>query len=78
MYFYTPSELTEKGEALQGKALRVGGMVEEGSVRWDAQQLLLTFALTDGREHRARPASGDRPGPLQRRGGRRGGGNLDA
>ena len=49
VYFYTPSELTEKAEALRGKALRVGGMVKEGSVRWDAQQLLLTFALTDGK-----------------------------
>ena len=26
VYFYTPSELTEKAEALRGKALRVGGI----------------------------------------------------
>ena len=48
VYFYTPSELTEKSAAVRGKALRVGGMVADGSVRWDPQQLLLTFALTDG------------------------------
>ena len=48
VYFYTPTELREKSDAVRGKALRVGGMVENGSVRWDAQQLLLTFALTDG------------------------------
>ena len=48
VYFYTPTEVREKTEAVRGKALRVGGMVAEGSVRWDPQQVLLTFALTDG------------------------------
>ncbi|MBP1774418.1 MAG: ccmE, partial [candidate division NC10 bacterium] len=48
VYFYTPSEIREKTDAVRGKALRVGGMVEEGSIRWEPQQLLLTFVLTDG------------------------------
>jgi cytochrome c-type biogenesis protein CcmE len=48
VYFYTPTELAAQREQVRGKALRVGGMVEDGSVRWDAQALLLTFALTDG------------------------------
>jgi cytochrome c-type biogenesis protein CcmE len=48
VYFYTPTELREKSDTVRGKALRIGGMVAEGSVRWDAQQLLLSFALTDG------------------------------
>ncbi len=48
VYFYTPTEIREKSDSLRGKALRIGGMVAEGSVRWDAQHLLLTFALTDG------------------------------
>lgn len=48
VYFYTPSELTQKQDGLRGKALRVGGMVVDGSVRWDPQTLLLTFQLTDG------------------------------
>jgi cytochrome c-type biogenesis protein CcmE len=48
VYFYTPTEVREKTDAVRGKALRVGGMVVEGSVRWDPQQVLLTFALTDG------------------------------
>ena len=48
VYFYTPSELKEKAEAARGRALRVGGMVVEGSVRWDPQNLWLSFALTDG------------------------------
>ncbi len=48
VYFYTPSELNQKKDAVVGKSLRVGGMVEDGSVRWDPQALLLTFRLTDG------------------------------
>jgi len=51
VYFYTPTEVREKMDAVRGKALRVGGMVVEGSVRWDPQQVLLTFALTDGQSH---------------------------
>ena len=48
VYFYTPSEVRQKQEELRGRALRVGGMVVDGSVRWDPQNLLLTFQLTDG------------------------------
>ena len=48
VYFYTPSELSQKHSELRGKALRVGGMVVDGSVHWDPQTLLLTFQLTDG------------------------------
>ena len=48
VYFYTPSELKQKENQVRGKALRIGGMVVDGSVRWDPQTLLLTFQLTDG------------------------------
>lgn len=48
VYFYTPSELMQRRDAARGRALRIGGMVVEGSVRWDPQNLLLTFQLTDG------------------------------
>jgi cytochrome c-type biogenesis protein CcmE len=48
VFFYTPSELNEKRDAVAGKSLRVGGMVVNGSIRWDPQALLLTFQLTDG------------------------------
>ena len=49
VYFYTPSEVSQQQAQLRGKALRVGGMVVNGSIRWDPQTLLLTFQLTDGR-----------------------------
>ena len=48
VYFYTPTELVQKKDSVQGKSLRVGGMVVDGSIRWDPQNLLLTFQLTDG------------------------------
>jgi cytochrome c-type biogenesis protein CcmE len=48
VYFYTPTEINAKKGELAGKALRVGGMVENGSIRWNPETLLLTFALTDG------------------------------
>ena len=48
VYFYTPSELTQKQDSVEGKSLRVGGMVVDGSIKWDPQALLLTFQLTDG------------------------------
>jgi cytochrome c-type biogenesis protein CcmE len=48
VYFYTPTEIRAKAESVRGKALRVGGQVVEGSIRWEPQTVLLTFALTDG------------------------------
>ncbi len=48
VYFYTPSELLKDQGRMEGKALRIGGMVENGSIHWNPQTLLLTFKLTDG------------------------------
>jgi cytochrome c-type biogenesis protein CcmE len=48
VYFYTPSEVLKAQGQVGGKSLRLGGMVEDGSIRWDPQTLLLTFKLTDG------------------------------
>ena len=46
VYFVTPSELKEA--AASGKAYRLGGMVEKGSVSWKPATLDLTFTLSDG------------------------------
>ncbi|HSB67937.1 MAG TPA: cytochrome c maturation protein CcmE [Candidatus Methylomirabilis sp.] len=48
VYFYTPTELNQQQGSVAGKSLRVGGMVVDGSINWDPQNLLLTFRLTDG------------------------------
>ena len=47
VYFVTPSEL--RAAPVTGKAYRVGGMVEKGSVTWEARTLELSFSLSDGK-----------------------------
>lgn len=47
VYFLTPTELLAKGPTAYGSSVRLGGMVEAGSVRWDAERLELRFRLKD-------------------------------
>ncbi len=47
LYFYTPSQI-QAGQAPNGYSLRVGGLVEQGSVWRDPQSLAVRFVLTDG------------------------------
>jgi cytochrome c-type biogenesis protein CcmE len=47
VYFLTPTELLAKGPTAYGSSVRLGGMVDSGSVRWDAERLELRFRLTD-------------------------------
>lgn len=44
--FYTPTQLVE-GKAPPEALIRLGGMVVKGSVKHDANSLLVTFILTD-------------------------------
>jgi cytochrome c-type biogenesis protein CcmE len=46
-YFYTPAEIAA-GKAAQGQAIRLGGMVERGSVQRQADGVTIRFVLTDG------------------------------
>ena len=46
-YFYTPADIVA-GKADQGRAIRLGGMVERGSVRRDADGVTVRFVVTDG------------------------------
>lgn len=48
VYFLTPAELLAKGTSAVDTPVRLGGMIEEGSVQWDAQKLDLRFRVTDG------------------------------
>jgi cytochrome c-type biogenesis protein CcmE len=47
VYFVTPSEL--QAAPVPGKAYRLGGMVQAGSLRWEPRSLDLTFTLSDGK-----------------------------
>jgi cytochrome c-type biogenesis protein CcmE len=47
-YFYTPADIAA-GKAHEGQALRIGGMVEKGSIaRWP-DGVTVRFILTDGK-----------------------------
>ena len=47
-FFYAPSDVAKNGLPL-GKAVRLGGMVEAGSVRRAADGVTVRFVVTDGR-----------------------------
>lgn len=47
VYFMLPSEYARDAESFEGRRIRLGGMVEVGSVAYDEAQLHLTFAVTD-------------------------------
>ena len=46
-YFYTPADIAA-GKAEPGRAVRLGGMVEKGSIRHDPDGVTIRFAVTDG------------------------------
>jgi cytochrome c-type biogenesis protein CcmE len=47
VYFVTPSELS--AAPVSGKAYRLGGLVERGSVKWEPRTLDLAFTVSDGK-----------------------------
>jgi cytochrome c-type biogenesis protein CcmE len=46
VFFYSPTDLVTK-QVPQDRRLRIGGLVEKGSVKRDADGLTVTFAVTD-------------------------------
>ena len=47
-FFYTPADIVA-GKATDGQAARLGGMVEKGSIRRDADGVTIRFVVTDGK-----------------------------
>jgi cytochrome c-type biogenesis protein CcmE len=47
-YFYTPADIAA-GKAVQGRSMRLGGMVERGSVVRQPDGVTIRFMLTDGK-----------------------------
>lgn len=45
VYFVTPTELTQKGEKAIGNPVRLGGVVAEGTLKFDSN--LLSFEISD-------------------------------
>jgi cytochrome c-type biogenesis protein CcmE len=46
-YFYTPADIAA-GKAYEGEAMRLGGMVEPGSIEHLPDGVTIRFVLTDG------------------------------
>jgi cytochrome c-type biogenesis protein CcmE len=46
-YFYTPADVVS-GKAEQGRAVRLGGMVERGSIQRQSDGVTIRFVVTDG------------------------------
>lgn len=51
VYFHTVSEFFAKQQELEGKGTRVNGELVPGSINFDAENLILTFQLTDGQKN---------------------------
>ena len=47
-YFYTPADIVA-GKAHDGEAMRLGGMVERGSIRHLPDGVTIRFVVTDGK-----------------------------
>jgi len=47
-YFYTPADIAA-GKAVQGRSMRLGGMVERGSIFRQPDGVTIRFVLTDGK-----------------------------
>jgi cytochrome c-type biogenesis protein CcmE len=47
-YFYTPADIVA-GKGAEGQAMRLGGMVERGSIRRQADGVTIRFIVTDGK-----------------------------
>jgi cytochrome c-type biogenesis protein CcmE len=45
VYYLSPEELLAKGSAATGATVRLGGVVQKGSVHWDARTMALSFAV---------------------------------
>lgn len=50
VFFLTPAEARAQASDLDGKLIRVGGMVKPGSVQWEAESLSLKFVMSDLKE----------------------------
>jgi len=47
-FFYTPADIAA-GKARDGEAMRLGGMVERGSIRHSVDGVTIRFLVTDGK-----------------------------
>ena len=47
VYYWSPSEMVGQKEKAYGPTIRLGGIVQPGSVKWEADKTELTFKVAD-------------------------------
>jgi cytochrome c-type biogenesis protein CcmE len=62
VYYWSPQELLSKGGDAVGATIRLGGVVQKDSVRWDAKTLDLKFRLSESPEKLAAAVEVDSKG----------------
>jgi cytochrome c-type biogenesis protein CcmE len=54
VYYWSPSQLLAQGEKAVGPTIRLGGMVQPGSITWNADKTHLDFKVADGKDATAK------------------------
>jgi cytochrome c-type biogenesis protein CcmE len=49
VYYWSPTEVSAKADAAQRSTIRLGGLVEAGTLNWNPESQRLAFRLTDGK-----------------------------
>ena len=47
VFFYTPAEVLASPDEFENKTIRIGALVQKGSVEWDAKAIELSFKVTE-------------------------------
>ena len=50
VFFYTPAEVLASPAEFEEKTIRIGALVQQGSVDWNAQAIKLSFKITEDGE----------------------------
>src|SRR5262245_21676587 len=66
VFFLTPQELLSRGPAAYDVPIRLGGLVQAGSVKWDADKLDLRFVVMDSGGQSVNVHSTGAPPPMFR------------
>ena len=47
VFFYTPAEVLASPAEFEDKTIRIGALVQQGIVDWNAQAIQLSFKITE-------------------------------
>ncbi len=50
VYYWSPGELLAQKEKAYGPTIRLGGVVQKGTMQWNPEHTVLEFRVSDGRE----------------------------